>query len=105
MMFEAIIWPAMNVLANAFLLLIAVQFGTTRLLALWWLQLTLLDAIGALFSVAAEKEDLRLVPYSLVYRMSYILLIDICKVLATFEELAGVRMGWGKLERLGRLST
>ena len=105
MMFEAIIWPAMNVLANAFLLLIAVRFGTTRLLALWWLQLTLLDAIGALFSVAAEKEDLRLVPYSLVYRMSYILLIDICKVLATFEELAGVRMGWGKLERLGRLST
>ena len=56
-------------------------------------------------ALAAEKEDLRLVPYSLVYRMSYILLIDICKVLATFEELAGVRMGWGKLERLGRLST
>lgn len=105
MMFEAIIWPAMNVFANAFLLLIAVRYGTTRLLALWWLQLTLLDAIGALFSAAAEKEDMRLVPYSVVYRMSYILLIDICKVLATFEELAGVRMGWGKLERLGRLST
>jgi len=105
MMFEAVLWPAMNVFANAFLLLIAVQYGTTRLLALWWLQLTLLDAIGALFAVAAEKEDLRLVPYSVIYRMSYILLIDICKVLATFEELAGVRMGWGKLERLGRLST
>jgi len=105
MMFEAVLWPAMNVFANAFFLLIAVHYGTTRLLALWWLQLTMLDAIGALFSAAAEKEDLRLVPYSLVYRMSYILLIDICKVLATFEELAGVRMGWGKLERLGRLST
>ena len=59
----------------------------------------------SLFSAAAEKEDLRLVPYSVIYRMSYILLIDICKVLATMEELAGVRMGWGKLERLGRLST
>jgi len=105
MMFEAVLWPAMNVFANAFLLLIALHYGTTRLLVLWWLQLTMLDAIGALFSAAAEKEDLRLVPYSLVYRMSYILLIDICKVLATFEELAGVRMGWGKLERLGRLST
>jgi biofilm PGA synthesis N-glycosyltransferase PgaC len=105
MMFEAVLWPAMNVFANAFFLLVAVRYGTTRLLALWWLQLTLLDAIGALFSAAAEKEDLRLVPYSLVYRMSYILLIDICKVLATFEEIAGVRMGWGKLERLGRLST
>ena len=105
MMFEAILWPAMNVFANAFFLLVAVRYGTTRLLALWWLQLTLLDAIGALFSAAAEREDLRLVPCSLVYRMSYILLIDICKVLATFEEIAGVRMGWGKLERLGRLST
>lgn len=105
MMFEAVLWPAMNVFANAFFLLVAVQYGATRLLALWWLQLTLLDAIGALFSAAAEKEDLRLVPCSLVYRMSYILLIDICKVLATFEEIAGVRMGWGKLERLGRLST
>lgn len=105
MMFEAIIWPAMNVFANAFLLLIAVRYGTTRLLALWWLQLTLLDAIGALFSAAAEKEDMRLVPYSVIYRMTYILLIDICKMLATFEELAGIRMGWGKLERLGRLST
>ncbi len=104
MMFEAVLWPAMNVFANAFFLLVAVRYGTTRLLALWWLQLTLLDAIGALFSAAAEKEDLRLVPYSIVYRMSYILLIDICKVLATFEEIAGVRMGWGKLERLGRLS-
>ncbi len=105
MMFESVLWPAMNVFANAFLLLVAVRYGTTRLLGLWWLQLTLLDAIGALFSAAAEKEDLRLVPCSLVYRVSYILLIDICKVLATFEELAGVRMGWGKLERLGRLST
>jgi hypothetical protein len=64
-----------------------------------------LDAIGALFSVAAEKEDLRIVPFSVLYRLSYILLIDLCKVLATFEEIAGVRMGWGKLERLGRLST
>lgn len=105
MIFEAVFWPAMNVFANAFFLLVAMQYGATRLLALWWLQLTLLDAIGALFSAAAEKEDLRLVPCSLVYRMSYILLIDICKVLATFEEIAGVRMGWGKLERLGRLST
>ncbi len=104
MLFEAVLWPAMNVFANAFFLLVAVRYGTTRLLALWWLQLTLLDAIGALFSAAAEQEDLRLVPCSLVYRMSYILLIDICKVLATFEEIAGVRMGWGKLERLGRLS-
>ncbi|MEO6026661.1 MAG: glycosyltransferase [Candidatus Binatia bacterium] len=105
MTFESVFWPVMNVLANAFLLLIAVRYGTTRLLALWWLQLTLLDAMGALFSVAAEKEDLRIVPFSVIYRLSYILLIDICKVLATFEEIAGVRMGWGKLERLGRLST
>ena len=28
---------------------------------------------------------------------------DVAKLLATFEELAGSRMEWGKLERLGRI--
>lgn len=103
MTFEAIIWPVANVFANAFLVWIAVQYGVSRLLVLWWLQLTLLDMVGALFSVAMEREDFRLVPLAVVYRVSYILLIDVAKCLATLEELVGVSMAWGKLERVGRL--
>jgi biofilm PGA synthesis N-glycosyltransferase PgaC len=103
MLFEAIVWPVANVLANVFLLAIALYWGVGRLLVLWWMQLTLLDMVGALFSVAAEREDFRLVPLAVIYRLSYILLIDLAKCLATIEEAAGLSMTWGKLERLGRL--
>jgi len=82
---------------------VALRYGFSRLLVLWWLELTLLDAVGALFSVAAEGEDFRLVPFALLYRMSYTLLIDIAKCLASLEELMGRSMTWGKLERVGRL--
>lgn len=103
MLFEAIAWPIMNVVANVFLVAVALRYGFSRLLVLWWLELTLLDAVGALFSVAAEGEDFRLVPFALLYRMSYTLLIDIAKCLASLEELMGRSMTWGKLERVGRL--
>ena len=75
---------------------------------------TWLDALGtvgvveltAKYTVARimEREDFKLVPLSIIYRASYILLIDICKVLSLFEELFGTTMSWGKLERLGRLT-
>jgi poly-beta-1,6-N-acetyl-D-glucosamine synthase len=103
MCFEAVIWPAANVLANAFLVAIALHYGVSRLLVLWWLQLTLLSMVGALFSVAMEREDFRLVPLAIVYRISYILLLDVSKCLATIEEVAGFSMSWGKLERVGRI--
>jgi poly-beta-1,6 N-acetyl-D-glucosamine synthase len=103
MTFESVVWPVANVIANLFLVWIAVHYGVSRLLVLWWLQLTLLDMVGALFSVAMEREDFRLVPLAVLYRVSYILLIDVAKCLATLEELLGVPMVWGKLERMGRL--
>jgi cellulose synthase/poly-beta-1,6-N-acetylglucosamine synthase-like glycosyltransferase len=103
MLFEAVAWPVMNVVANVFLVTVALRYGFSRLLVLWWLELTLLDAVGALFSVAAEGEDFRLVPFALLYRVSYTLLIDIAKCLASVEELMGRSMTWGKLERVGRL--
>jgi cellulose synthase/poly-beta-1,6-N-acetylglucosamine synthase-like glycosyltransferase len=93
MMFEAVLWPAMNVFANAFFLLIAVHYGTTSFARALVVAVDDARRDRRVVQRRRRKEDLRLVPYSLVYRMSYILLIDICKVLATFEELAGV--AWG----------
>ena len=101
MIFEALIWPGMNILSNLFLIFLSVWYGLTPLILWWWVQLTLLDFIVALHCVAMEKEDLRLVFYALYYRLFYILIIDVCKVFATFEELLGVKMGWGKLVRTG----
>ena len=54
-----------------------------------------------MYCIAAEREEFRLVPYAVIYRLFFILLIDVTKAMATIEEFLGVRMTWGKLERTG----
>lgn len=101
MFFEALIWPAMNIAANAFFIFAAMYFGFTSLIFYWWAGLALLDIMTAIYCVAAEKEEFRLVAYSIIYRMVFILIIDICKAMSTVEEFLGIKMKWGKLERAG----
>lgn len=103
MLVESLLWPLANVLANVMLLAVVAEYGALRLLVLWWIQLTMLDAVAALLCVAMEGEDARLVSFALMYRMTFILLIDLCKVFSTVEEFFGASMTWGKLERLGRI--
>lgn len=101
MLFEAIIWPAVNVLGNLFFALAALSAGAPVGILSWWALLTMLDTAAALYTVAMEGESLSLVPYAVVYRFFFISLIDVAKLFATFEELANTRMSWGKLERVG----
>ncbi|HET7712127.1 MAG TPA: glycosyltransferase family 2 protein, partial [Thermoanaerobaculia bacterium] len=103
MIFEGLVWPAMNIFANLFFVYIALFSGLGRLLVMWWLLLTLLDLLIAVHAILMEKEDMRLAIYSLFYRFFYILIIDVCKVFATLEELVGLDMSWGKLARRGRI--
>ena len=103
--YEAIIWPTMNIFANLFFIIVALVYGMSTTIALWWASIAILDIMTALYCVAAEGEELRLVPYALVYRLVFILLIDITKAAATIEEYFGVAMTWGKLERVGSAST
>ena len=103
MLFEAIVWPVVNVLGNLFFVIAALQAGAAEQVAYWWLLLTLLDVAAALHTVAMEEEDLRLVPYAVLYRFFFIALIDVAKLFATLEEFMNVRMTWGKLERAGRI--
>ena len=103
MLFEAIVWPAVNVLGNLFFAIAALQAGAADQVAYWWLLLTLLDVAAALHTVAMEGEDLRLVPYAVLYRFFFIVLIDVAKLFATVEEFMNVHMTWGKLERAGRI--
>jgi len=103
MVYEALIWPGMNVFGNLFFILVAFLFGLSPLLFFWWLLLTLLDMTAALFSISAEREATVLLPYSILYRLFFILVVDVCKVLASIEEFIGVRMTWGKLVRMGRI--
>jgi cellulose synthase/poly-beta-1,6-N-acetylglucosamine synthase-like glycosyltransferase len=101
MFYEALIWPTMNIAANIFFIVAALAFGFTSLIFFWWAGLALLDLITALYCVTVEKEEFRLVWYAIIYRMFFILVIDICKAMSTIEELLGIRMSWGKLERVG----
>lgn len=103
MFYEALIWPAMNIAANVFFISAAVIFGFTQLIFFWWAGLALLDLITALYCIAVEKEEFRLVWYAIIYRMFFILIIDICKAMSTIEEFLGIRMSWGKLERVGAI--
>jgi cellulose synthase/poly-beta-1,6-N-acetylglucosamine synthase-like glycosyltransferase len=103
MLFEAVLWPAMNVLGNLLFTLAALSAGAAGGVFYWWALLTLLDLAAALYAVGMEGEDLRLVPYAVAYRFFFITMIDVAKLFAVAEEVARVRMTWGKLERAGRL--
>ncbi len=104
MVFEAVVWPIMNIFGNIFFLIVAFWYGAVHLLILWWIILTLLDSIAALHTVSMEEEELSLVFYSVAYRAFFVLAIDVTKILASFEELIGVTMTWGTIERRGRIS-
>jgi poly-beta-1,6 N-acetyl-D-glucosamine synthase len=104
MLFEAVIWPVMNVVGNLFFALTALAVGAASgVVVYWWLLLTLLDVAAALHTVGMEEEDLGLVPYAVLYRFFFITTIDVAKLFAAVEEFANVRMSWGKLERAGRI--
>ena len=103
MLFEAVLWPVMNVVGNLLFALIALSAGATSGVLYWWVLLTMLDVAAALYAVGIEGEELALVPYAVLYRFFFITMIDVAKLFATAEEVARVRMTWGKLERAGRI--
>ena len=101
MFYEALVWPVMNIFVNLYFIIVALLYGLSSFIFLWWVGIAVLDLMSAIFCIAAEKEEFRLVPYALVYRVMFILLIDVTKAMATVEEFLGFSMTWGKLERTG----
>lgn len=105
MFYESLVWPAMNIFVNLFFIAVALFYEKSIFIFLWWIGIAILDIMAAVYCIAAEKEDFRLVPYAIIYRMVFILLIDITKAMATVEEFLGIQMTWGKLERKGLAGT
>jgi biofilm PGA synthesis N-glycosyltransferase PgaC len=103
MLFEGVLWPVSDVLGSAFLVWINLKYGVAILLAFWWLQFWILDVVAAAYCAIVEKEDIVLVAYAIVFCLFYHLFVDVVKIFATLEEVAGIRMSWGKLEREGKL--
>lgn len=101
MFYEVIIWPVMNISAHLFFISAAFFFGHISLIFFWWAALTMLDLIAALYCIASEKEEIRLAFYSIIYRIFFILIIDVCKTVSSLEEFFDFKMTWGKIERTG----
>ena len=103
MLFEGIIWPFSTILGNLFFMYVGAQYGLAVLLFYWWLQLTALDVVAAAYCIIIEDEEPSLIWYSIMFRLFYINIIDVSKVLASIEEWRGTTMTWGKLDREGKL--
>jgi poly-beta-1,6 N-acetyl-D-glucosamine synthase len=103
MAFESLIWPVMNIFAQVYFLYVVIFFNLATFVIFWWGQLTVLDVVVAMFCLSMERESMKLVWYSIPYRIYFVVLTDVCKVIATVEELMRVQMSWGKLERTGHM--
>ncbi len=103
MLFEAIFWPIASIFANIFIIYVSLASGYGEMLLYWWIIFTILDVSASIYCVSVTKEKMRLVLYSIYYRIFFINIINIAKVLASFEEFFGIEMSWGKLERKGKI--
>lgn len=103
MAFESLVWPIMNIFAQVYFLYVVIFFDLAKFVIFWWGQLTVLDIVVAMFCLSMERESMKLVPYSILYRIYFVVLTDVCKVIASVEELLRIRMSWGKLDRTGRM--
>jgi len=103
LVFESMPWPGLDVFGIFFFIFVARWVGLSNIIVLWWSQLTILDIVAALFCVGLEREDIRLTFYAVLYRVYFIPFLDVVKFFASLDELFGVQMGWGKLERFGQI--
>jgi cellulose synthase/poly-beta-1,6-N-acetylglucosamine synthase-like glycosyltransferase len=103
MLFESVFWPFMQIWGDLFMIYLALSSGTSQLLFFWWIMFTVLDIAGALYCLLLTREQLSLAIYATIYRLAFITVINIAKIFATIEEWFNIEMGWGKLERKGRI--
>ena len=103
MLFESVFWPFMQIWADLFMIFLSFSTGTSQLLVFWWIMFTVLDIAGAFLCLLVTRESLSLAPFSIIYRLAFITVINIAKIFATIEEWYNIKMDWGKLERKGRI--
>ena len=102
--FEALGLPALHVGAQLVFIVGGFVLGLHELLLYWWLQLLFLDCATALYCVCVEEQAARLSLLAPLFRIFYLVVLDVARLFAAFDELAHVRMSWDKLARLGRLA-
>jgi len=100
--FESVVWPPMNMFAYFFFVFVASTQHVMHPIILWWIQLSLLDMVTALHCVAMDNEWLVLVPYSVIFRFYFVIIIDVGKVFSIMEEFMGIQMRWDQIARKGK---
>jgi poly-beta-1,6 N-acetyl-D-glucosamine synthase len=102
--FETLGLPMLHLGAQLVFLIGGFALGLHELVLYWWLQLLFLDCATALYCVCVEDEQPRLALLAPFFRVFYLIVLDVARLFAAFDELARVRMSWDKVARLGRLS-
>jgi cellulose synthase/poly-beta-1,6-N-acetylglucosamine synthase-like glycosyltransferase len=103
MMFEGVFWPFIDAWTNIFIIYLALTSGVSILIFYWWVMFAIVDMAGAFYCLLITGEDLTLMLYAIYYRLFFISIVNIAKILSTIEEWFGIEMNWGKLDRKGRL--
>ncbi len=94
LLFDTIVWPAVNLYGVlAFALMVAV-FGLKGPLLFWFLALTAVDLNAAAFCVRLEGAKLRLLALAPLSRIYFNVILDVSKFFALYDEQRGKRMSW-----------
>ncbi len=103
MLFESVFWPFFDLWGNLFFIYISTTTGASTFIFYWWILYTVMDVAGALYCLTLTREPLHLALYAFLYRLYFITIINISKILATMEEWLQLDMSWGKLDRKGKI--
>jgi poly-beta-1,6-N-acetyl-D-glucosamine synthase len=102
LMAEYLMWPMLHIAAQAVFVIGALLYGVHEMMVCWWLQLIVLESAVAAFCVVVEDEEPWLIALGPLFRVFYLVVLDVARLLATAEEFARVGMSWDKVSRLGR---
>jgi biofilm PGA synthesis N-glycosyltransferase PgaC len=103
MVFEALIWPAMTAVTVLFLLLAGMDSAIRPAALYFWVMLVALDTATTLYCLAIDGKNVLYAFLAPLERMMFTIVLDVCRGLASIEELFGIQMSWGKLDRKGRV--
>ena len=104
LMFEYLGLPALHVAAQVAFVAGGLALGVHELVAYWWLQLVVLESAVLAFCMAVEDESPWLIAISPLFRVFYLTVLDVARLLAAAEQFGRVGMSWDKVARLGRIS-
>jgi hypothetical protein len=98
---ESMALPILNVLIAILSLIYQMVNADFSLLSLWLVVLLALDMAVVLITLVDSRWPMKLIWYAILNRFTYSFFQDLIKIMSSAEEVFGVTMNWGKLDRIG----